>query len=58
MPDEGLSWCVFDGERFLLRDAVAEGAATLVGQAIWDSARPVDALWSLCGELLDKFTAG
>ena len=36
VPDEGLSWCVFDGERFLLRDAVSEGAAKLVGKAIWD----------------------
>jgi hypothetical protein len=25
VPDEGLSWCVFDGERFLLRDAVMLG---------------------------------
>ncbi len=36
VPDEGLSWCVFEGERFLLRDAVSEGAAKLVGKAIWD----------------------
>jgi len=35
VPDEGLSWCVFDGERFLLRDAVAEGKGRLVGEAIW-----------------------
>jgi hypothetical protein len=36
VPDEGLSWCVFDGERFMLRDAVSEGGAKLVGKAIWD----------------------
>jgi hypothetical protein len=36
VADEGLSWCVIDGERFLLRDAVAEGGAKLVGKAIWD----------------------
>lgn len=33
--DEGLSWCVFNGQRFLLRDAVAEGKGRLVGDAIW-----------------------
>jgi hypothetical protein len=36
VPDEGLSWCVFGGERFMLRDAVSEGGAKLVGKAIWD----------------------
>jgi hypothetical protein len=36
VADEGLSWCVFGGERFLLRDAVSEGKGKLVGQAIWD----------------------
>ncbi len=35
-PDEGLSWCLFEKERFLLRDAVAIGGASLVGKAIWD----------------------
>ncbi|MGA2033118.1 MAG: hypothetical protein ABSG68_12740 [Thermoguttaceae bacterium] len=34
--DEGLSYCVFDGQRFLLRDAVAEAGARLVGQPIFD----------------------
>jgi hypothetical protein len=34
--DEGLSYCLFEGERFLLRDAVQEGAARVVGKAIWD----------------------
>ncbi|NBV46828.1 MAG: hypothetical protein EBR86_14605, partial [Planctomycetia bacterium] len=38
-PDEGLSWCVFEGERFLLRDAVAEGKAKLVGRSIWETYR-------------------
>ena len=33
--DEGLSYCVFEGERFLLRDAVAEGKGKLVGEAMW-----------------------
>ena len=36
VPDEGLSWCVFEGERFLLRDAVVEGGQRLVGKSIWD----------------------
>jgi hypothetical protein len=35
-PDEGLSYCVFDGERFLLKDAVEEAGAKLVGAAIWE----------------------
>lgn len=35
VPDEGLSWCVFEGERFLLRDAVSEGKGKLVGEQIW-----------------------
>lgn len=34
--DEGLSWCVFEGERFLLRDAVSELQGRVVGQAIWN----------------------
>jgi len=34
--DEGLSYCVFEGERFLLKDAVEEGKGKIVGQAIWD----------------------
>ncbi len=34
-PDEGLSYCVFEGQRFLLKDAVGEGKDRIVGQAIW-----------------------
>ncbi len=34
-PDEGLSYCVFEGERFLLKDAVAESGARLIGEAIF-----------------------
>ncbi len=37
--DEGLSYCVFRGERFLLRDAVAEAGPRLVGKAIWEKYR-------------------
>ena len=33
--DEGLSYAVIGNERVLLRDAVAECGATLVGEAIW-----------------------
>jgi hypothetical protein len=33
---EGLSFCQFEGERFLLRDAVAESGARLVGDAIFN----------------------
>ena len=35
-PDEGLSYCTFEGQRFQLRDAVAEAGPRLVGQAMWD----------------------
>ena len=35
-PDEGLSYCVFEGRRFLLRDAVAEAGPRLVGKAMWE----------------------
>jgi hypothetical protein len=34
--DEGLSYCTFEGQRFLLRDAVAEAGARLIGRAMWD----------------------
>ncbi len=34
--DEGLSYVVAGGEKFLLRDAVAELGAEMVGQYIWD----------------------
>ncbi|MBT4863638.1 MAG: hypothetical protein HON53_00770 [Planctomycetaceae bacterium] len=34
--DEGLSYCVLDGERFLLRDAVAELGGEIIGNDIWD----------------------
>jgi hypothetical protein len=32
---EGLSFCEFEGEEFLLRDAVAEGGAKLIGDAMF-----------------------
>jgi hypothetical protein len=34
--DEGLSYCVLDGERFLLRDAIAELGGEIIGNDIWD----------------------
>src|SRR3990170_1954995 len=34
--DEGLSWCTFQGKKFLLKDAVEEGQGRIVGQAIWN----------------------
>ncbi len=34
--DEGLSWCVFEGQRFLFRDGVEEGKGRIIGQAIWE----------------------
>jgi len=34
--DEGLSYVVHDGQRFLLRDVVTELGAEIIGSAIWD----------------------
>ena len=34
--DEGLSYCVHEGERFLLRDVVEELKGEVIGEAIWD----------------------
>ncbi|MBP7936950.1 MAG: hypothetical protein KA354_20090 [Phycisphaerae bacterium] len=35
-PDEGLSYVAFEGKRFLLRDAVAEAGARLIGKPMFD----------------------
>jgi hypothetical protein len=37
--DEGLSYVKFRGNKFLLRDAVAEGKGAIVGEQIWDNYR-------------------
>ncbi len=34
---EGQSFVRFEGQRFLLKDAVAEGGARIIGQAMWDA---------------------
>ncbi|MDR0870270.1 MAG: hypothetical protein LBN39_05695, partial [Planctomycetaceae bacterium] len=34
-PDEGLSYVKFNGQKFLLRDAVEEGKGDVVGEDIW-----------------------
>ena len=34
---EGLSFCLFEGRKFLLRDAVAEAGRRLIGPAMWDA---------------------
>ena len=34
--DEGLSYAVFEGQRFLLRDAVAEAGLKLIGKTMFD----------------------
>jgi hypothetical protein len=36
VPDEGLSYVAFGGERFTLRDAVAEAGTRLIGQEMFD----------------------
>lgn len=33
---EGLSFCLFEGQKFLLRDAVSEAGARLIGKAMFD----------------------
>ena len=35
-PDEGLSYCLHQDQRFTMQDAVAELGADMVGDAIWD----------------------
>jgi len=35
--DEGLSYCIFNGEKFLLRDAIDELKGEIVGDEIWDT---------------------
>ncbi|HEX3997624.1 MAG TPA: hypothetical protein VHX65_03635 [Pirellulales bacterium] len=35
-PDEGLSYVLFEGSRFTLRDAVAEAGPRLIGKALFD----------------------
>ncbi|HVA47193.1 MAG TPA: hypothetical protein VNH11_12565 [Pirellulales bacterium] len=35
-PDEGLSYVAFEGQRFTLRDAVAEAGGRLIGQPMFD----------------------
>jgi len=36
-PHEGLSFCEFEGQTFLLAHAIAEHPATLIGQSMWDT---------------------
>ena len=35
-PDEGLSYVTFEGQRFILRDAVAEAGSRLIGKPLFD----------------------
>ncbi|WP_237226729.1 class I mannose-6-phosphate isomerase [Rubinisphaera sp. JC750] len=35
--DEGLSYCIFNGEKFLLRDAIDELKGEIVGDDIWNT---------------------
>jgi hypothetical protein len=38
-PDEGLSYVVHDGDRFTLRDAIAEHGSEMIGAALWNKYR-------------------
>ncbi|QDT39571.1 class I mannose-6-phosphate isomerase [Stratiformator vulcanicus] len=35
-PDEGLSYCVFQGERFTLKEAIEELKGDVIGEEIWN----------------------
>src|SRR3990172_5398395 len=37
--DEGLSYVMFEGERFLLRDAIEEAGPRMIGKDIWEKYR-------------------
>lgn len=37
--DEGLSYCFFEGQKFLLRDAVEEAGPRMIGQNMWEQHR-------------------
>jgi hypothetical protein len=49
-PDEGLSYCVFEGQRFLLRDAVAEAGERLIGKAMFEKY----GRWPVCSKFFDN----
>jgi hypothetical protein len=38
-PDEGLSYCVFDGKRFTLANAIQQCGAEIIGDSIWNKYR-------------------
>ena len=38
-PDEGLSYCAFEGKRFTLAKAIEECGAEIVGESIWNKYR-------------------
>ena len=44
---EGLSFCEFEGEEFLLRDAVAEAGAQLIGKAMFKQVQPLARLFEV-----------
>ena len=50
VPDEGLSYVVSDGSRCLLKDAVEELGATIVGEAIWKKYRK----WPVYSKFFDN----
>ena len=42
--DEGLSYCSFDGQTFLLKDAVEESGVAMIGEALWNEYKR----WPVC----------
>ncbi|OGV68214.1 MAG: hypothetical protein A2283_08935 [Lentisphaerae bacterium RIFOXYA12_FULL_48_11] len=50
LPDEGLSYCVFEDSRFTLRDAVRDMGATIVGDKIWKKYRK----WPVYSKFFDN----
>ena len=48
--DEGLSWCTFEGKKFLLKDAVDEGQGRVVGEALWNEYKR----WTVYSKFFDN----
>ena len=50
-PDEGLSYVVQDGDRFTLKDAIAEFGAEMIGASLWNTYKR----WPVYSKFFDNF---
>jgi hypothetical protein len=48
--DEGLSYCFFEGQRFLLQDAIEEAGPRMIGQTMWEQYRR----WPIYSKFFDN----